>query len=186
MWVRHCTELSNGGWCICHQVSNVWVLGWAWNLECGILHWLYKLCTGICIGYGHIGTVGLPGICASVSLFGWVCGGGEKWCFTVLCLPAACHISVNQFHLRKSARHRSKCKENTSDFASWSKKFAPLVVNLMPWWWWLRCGAVILGAMVLHAHAYQHGNSLAYRALLHLCQKMRMPKSRKEANPKKK
>ena len=117
----------------------------------------------------------------------WVgVGGGGKWCFTVLCLPAACHISVNQFHLRKSARHRSKCKENTSDFASWSKKFAPLVVNLMPWWWWLRCGAVILGAMVLHAHAYQHGNSLAYRALLHLCQKMRMPKSRKEANPKKK
>ena len=90
MWVRHCTELSNGGWCICHQVSNVWVLGWAWNLECGILHWLYKLCTGICIGYGHIGTVGLPGICASVSLFGWVWGGGEV---VLHCPMSSCSMS---------------------------------------------------------------------------------------------
>ena len=76
--------------------------------------------------------------------------------------------------------------ENTSVFATWSKKLAPWVVSLMPWWWWPRCGAVIFGAMVPHAHAYQHGNSLAYRALLHLCQKKRLPKSRKEANPKKK
>ena len=143
-------------------------------------------------GTWHCSTGCVQGLVMGVATLALCTGQGlvHNWplrCLTVLLYPAAWQISVNDCHPWESARHTGKSIGNTVLSCPMGQDKCTLHGYLQAMWGGVgtvvHCTFVQLSSM----HRWIHlASPMVYRALLHLCQKTRLQKSRQGAKPKKK
>ena len=177
LWGRHWTELSNVVWCICHYVASVCVLGWTWNLECCTWH-----CSTGCVQEFVMGVTTLA-LCPGQALV-------HNWPFEG---PHCAAISCSMTDLCQWLSPMGICTAHRQIHWKYTTISPHGAGQLHPAWLaschrgggGLGCIAHLVQWCLMHRLIHL-ASPMVYRALLHLCQKTRLQKSRQRAKPKKK